>query len=352
MKEKDFFPALTGYRAIAAWLIFVYHFFPFKNTNIPELFKNIVREFHIGVDMFFVLSGFLITYRYFGENPIHIRKYLVNRVARIYPMYFLVTFLVFANFYLMNLSWNIEKTRELILSITMTKALFKDYFLVGIPQGWTLTLEELFYFSAPLYFILIKKDKRFLFYIPFTVFLFGLILKAISAGYFWGFMQINIANYIFEFFAGIALALFVKKEYFKNNHFKHFTFLGIFIITIFIFSKHSLYETINFKNDIVRALELIIVSLFGISPILYGLIIEKSLIQKILSSKLMVLLGKSSYVFYLIHKGFIPILFNDYISENKLLLFIFLNVLSILMFHYLEEPMNKYIRRKFASKNV
>ena len=31
--KKLFFPALTGFRAIAAWVIFIYHFFPFKNPN-------------------------------------------------------------------------------------------------------------------------------------------------------------------------------------------------------------------------------------------------------------------------------------------------------------------------------
>ena len=72
--NKTFFPALTGYRAIAAWIIFIYHFFPFNNPKIPDFIKNVIGEFHIGVDMFFVLSGFLITYRYIDENPINIKK--------------------------------------------------------------------------------------------------------------------------------------------------------------------------------------------------------------------------------------------------------------------------------------
>jgi peptidoglycan/LPS O-acetylase OafA/YrhL len=50
--NKTFFPALTGYRAIAAWIIFIYHFFPFNNPKIPDFIKNVIGEFHIGVDMF------------------------------------------------------------------------------------------------------------------------------------------------------------------------------------------------------------------------------------------------------------------------------------------------------------
>lgn len=352
LNDKMFFPALTGYRAIAAWLIFEYHFFPFNNNKIPEIFKNFVGEFHIGVDMFFVLSGFLITYRYFGDKPINFKKYLVNRFARIYPMYFLVTILVFVNFYFKNNYWDGEKTKEFLLSITLTKALFENYFLAGIPQGWTLTLEELFYFAAPFYFIFIKKDRKFLLILPIIVFFIGFLLKTFANGNFWGFMQINIANYIFEFFAGIALALIVKKKYFEKINFKHFTYSGIAVILIYLFIRHFIAGFIDFQNDFAKATELLSLSIFGIAPLLYGLIFEKTIIQKILSTDIMVLLGKSSYLFYLIHKGFISILFDEYISDNKVLLFIFLNILSILMYKYLEEPINNFIRKKFTPKSV
>ena len=60
--NKKIFSALTSYRAIAAWIIFVYHFMPFNNPKYPTSIKQFVWGFHIGVDMFFVLSGFLITY--------------------------------------------------------------------------------------------------------------------------------------------------------------------------------------------------------------------------------------------------------------------------------------------------
>lgn len=352
MNEKVFFPALTGYRAIAAWLIFVYHFFPFKNPKIPEFFKNFVGEFHMGVDMFFVLSGFLITYRYFGDRPIIFKNYMINRIARIYPMYFLVTILVFANSYWANQFWNTENTKQFFVSITMTKALFKDYFLSGIAQGWTLTLEELFYIFAPFYFILIKKNWKFLFILPIIIFLFGFVLKTGANGNFGGFMQINIANYIFEFFAGIALALVIKKQYFEKINFKHFTYSGLAAIIIYLSTRHFVAGFIDFQNEFIRATELFSISVFGIAPLLYGLIFEKTFIQKILSTDIMILLGKSSYLFYLIHKGFIPILFNNNISDNKFILFLFLNLLSIIMYKYLEEPINNYIRKKFTIKSV
>lgn len=62
----------------------------------------------------------------------------------------------------------------------------------------------------------------------------------------------------------------------------------------------------------------------------------------------MIYLGKSSYIFYLIHLGFISLIIFEYVTENKILIFILLNIISLLLFKYIEEPLNHYIRRKFG----
>jgi len=351
--SKQFFPALTGYRAIAAWMIFVYHFMPFNNPKYPEIAKNTIFNFHIGVEMFFVLSGFLITYRYFNDYPIHFKKYMVNRFARIYPMYFLITFAVFLISFFQNNSWSPEKTIEAVLSFTMTKALFSKYNFAGIAQGWTLTLEEIFYLAAPFYFILIRKSKWNLLILPILIFLFGIFLKDITddPANSWGFLQENIAIFIFDFFAGIALAYFILKRKINLSG-NWMTWFGIAVIITYLLGKHYVVGIIDFKTDLGSAFYAIILSVFGIVPLLWGLINEKTIIQKVLSSRIFVLLGKSSYIFYLIHKGFLPVFINDYVSDNKLVIFIILNIISIILFTYIEEPLNHYLRRKFAGSKT
>lgn len=188
--KKQFFAALTGFRAIVAWMIFIYHFMQFNNPKYPTVVKQSIFNFHIGVEMFFVLSGFLILYRYFNDNPIHFKRYMVNRFARIYPMYFLITIGAFSVWFLQNNSWNTEKTIELTLSVTMTKALFSKYNLAGVAQGWTLTLEEIFYIMAPLYFILIRKSRWSLLLLPIFIFIAGTVLKRLLI-----FLKINGAFY-------------------------------------------------------------------------------------------------------------------------------------------------------------
>ena len=89
-------------------------------------------------------------------------------------------------------------------------------------------------------------------------------------------------------------------------------------------------------------------SFFGIVPLLWGLIHEKTFISRILSLPIMILLGKASYIFYLIHKGFLSIFIDESIWSNKLFLFVILNVISIILFKCIEEPANQWIRNKFG----
>ena len=87
--------------------------------------------------------------------------------------------------------------------------------------------------------------------------------------------------------------------------------------------------------------------LFGIAVFYYGLITEKTILSKILRSKILVLLGKSSYIFYLIHVGIIATFLHKYVSNN-MIVFVACNVISIVMFKYIEEPLNNFIRQKFT----
>jgi peptidoglycan/LPS O-acetylase OafA/YrhL len=231
----------------------------------------------------------------------------------------------------------------------MTKALFSKYYFAGIAQGWTLTLEEMFYITAPLYFILIRKSKWFLVLLPVILFLSGNFLKELInvPENTWGFLQYDLYINIFEFFAGIALAYLILKKKFSFSR-NWVTWFGLSVMILFICGKGYL----NFETKFSQLVEVIFLSFFGIAPLLWGLIYEKTIIQNILSNRIFVLLGKSSYVFYLIHKGFIPIFMSDYITDNKLIIFILLNILSVLMFTYLEEPLNHIIRKKFAPKKI
>ena len=344
------FPALTGIRILAAYMVYLHHFNPFKAEVFGASVHYFFDGFHVGVTLFFVLSGFLITHRYYDSVDFDFKSYLQKRLARIYPMYFILTTLTFILGYYFFKSYG--GLGNYFLNITFLRGFFDDLKFSGIAQGWTLTVEESFYFLAPLFFIGIKKCKWMVVVIPFCFILLGALLVDIFQNSdFHGFM--NNMNFmlgytffgrIFEFFVGITLGLLLKKN--SNYNFKFFTVVGVLgilfsIYFLSILENHPDSELLFIQKSIIDS---VLLPVFGIMPLFYGLIKEKTAFSKVLGSNFFILLGKSSYVFYLIHIGFFRTFLNT-ISTNYFFIFLSLNVIAIALYFYVEKPLNSYFRR-------
>jgi len=341
--QKAYFPALTGVRGIAALMVYVHHFNPFEKNSLAY---NLANELHIGVTLFFVLSGFLIAYRYFDAHDFDFRNYMLNRFARIYPMFFILTSLHFLYF---------GDTRfwRYLLNISFLKGFFDFFKFSGIAQSWSLTVEESFYVLAPFCFLLIRKHWIFLLLLPLLGMLIGVFLVSffsehIYYGFFYSYKF--MFNYTFfgrcsEFFVGVGLALFYKKcnYQFPFQIFSYFGLVSLFFCVLFL-SKNMFYAS-------RQLIDRFFVPFLGIAPFYFGLLREKTLFSAFLGSQAMQVLGKSSYIFYLIHMGFIQYFISIY-TNNMLFQFLMLLFLSVFMFLYIEEPLNTFFRRKFYfSKN-
>jgi peptidoglycan/LPS O-acetylase OafA/YrhL len=358
IKNTGYFPALTGIRAIAAYMVFFHHFNPIPASAPTKWLHDFINEFHIGVTIFFTLSGFLIAYRYFDDKKINYKKYLTNRIARIYPMYFLLTTFTFVAGAIFLNQNQIHDFKIYLLNITFFRGFFVDFKFTGIAQGWSLTVEELFYLLAPISFILIKISKKFLLIIPFALLSIGMISVVIFQKInFYGFMgEMNfMLLYTFlgrstEFFLGIFLALHYKQRPHIGFH-GLYTYIGIFIIFLMIYILNSLKGDLSYglHHPLGIVVNNILLPAFGICIFFWGLLTEKTLLSKILGSKLFEMLGKSSYIFYLIHMGLISIVIGKTVG-NQLSLFILLNILSCLLYHYIEEPINKFLRKKMSTQ--
>ena len=127
--KPPYFPALTGLRAVAAGLVLLHYFNPLAPGRFGWQLHSLVAEMHIGVTVFFVLSGFLIGYRYLGRSGA-LRTYFVNRFARIYPLYFLLTTLTFA---LLHYGRHQPfAVGQYLLNITLLRGLFEQDVYSGI----------------------------------------------------------------------------------------------------------------------------------------------------------------------------------------------------------------------------
>ena len=108
-KEKIFFPNLDGLRFFSFFAVFLYHTYLTFFNNIKEVHPGAysITEFlfkngNLGVNFFFVLSGFLITYLLIKEREfkgtIHVPNFYVRRILRIWPLFYLCVFIGFIIF--------------------------------------------------------------------------------------------------------------------------------------------------------------------------------------------------------------------------------------------------------------
>jgi peptidoglycan/LPS O-acetylase OafA/YrhL len=384
---QNYIPALTGVRALAAYLVFISHYAYIFDASFPHFLRRFFLEFHIGVTIFFVLSGFLIAFRYFDSFQLTsnwFKQYLKNRVARIYPMYFLLTLGAFVYYYF---------TRDPIITngfssaiglffmhITFVRGFFYNLNFTGIAQGWSLTVEECFYFSAPIVFFIAKKYNKFylqLLAITGFGFLMVLIFRNVNwYGFFGNFTFMMLYTYFgrcFEFFVGIQLALFIRKKGLERTNRIKYTYIGFFLIFFCIWIMSQLAIPSGWSAGLHNPFGIITnnyLLAISIAMFFYGLITETSFLKKILANKFVELLGKSSYIFYLIHLGYmyamLRLSFNwlndqafsiydkwgvdwhspfEYDSLNLLYAFILLNAISIFLFKFIEEPLNHFIRK-------
>src|SRR3974390_393912 len=101
--RKIFFPNLNGVRFVAALMVIVHHVEQTKKYfHLPSQYQDNVMGTDLGglgVTLFFVLSGFLITYLLLAEKTdsgtVSLRDFYVRRILRIWPLYFFVVLLAF-----------------------------------------------------------------------------------------------------------------------------------------------------------------------------------------------------------------------------------------------------------------
>lgn len=357
LTKTNFYPALTGIRTVASCMVFLHHFNPFKAVWFGNFMHDFIGEFHVGVTIFFVLSGFLICYKYYDSVvsfKTGIRPYLINRIARIYPMYFIITIISFLPF-VCNCVFS-KNIPVLFLNLTFLRGFFDEYKFTGIPGGWSLTVEEMFYFLFPILILASRKIK--LIFQPLLIIGAGLTLWMIFRNTsFHGFFstpafvfEFTFFGRCFEFFAGMYLAILFRSKY--SNSVERAgsvrTLIGIsyIIACICLLVVNRWYSPQDsgcflFFETLINNFILPV----GICILFLGILTERSFVKNILGSSPFVLLGKSSYIFYLIHNGFLFSFFYLTLHLNLPVIFILLQVIAILLFYIAENPLNKLIRK-------
>jgi len=243
---RDFIPQLDGVRGIAIILVVTYHYWGY----LPVFAAG-----WSGVDLFFVLSGYLITSRLVAvqHRPHPLQQFYTNRALRILPLYFGTLLMFYLGFHLLVrhqnsplfefynqhwISYLLFVQNWLLPHVNETRPVFLLHF-------WSLAVEEQFYLIWPVFLYTFWTKK----YFTTAVFLIvGLILIARTAIYFhypvWRAKDIDY--YITfcrmdAFFIGGLLFLF------QSRH-KAGQFIPYFILA-FLLTAGGIWFSGNAKNN-------------------------------------------------------------------------------------------------------
>ncbi|MBC6988556.1 acyltransferase family protein [Hymenobacter sp. BT491] len=379
-KNKEHYPALTGLRAVAALMVVFFHMGTsggLDTKGFSSLAKHgleLVRQWHLGVVVFFVLSGFLIATRYAQKIELTgpwLRRYFQNRFARIYPIYFLLTAFAFGMMWLRpRHAWyewpdyynTTDQIRVFLLNLTLTRSFFVDLGTMGLPTAWTLTVEECFYLSAPLLLLGLKRNLRLIILYPVLFLLLGLGLVAVCSRFVpvYGLMGANwfmLTSTFFgrstEFILGMGLALWMARHPVQRSSRGLYTWIGCLgilsvLVGLAIFNHyHPVSGTPEWSTGQILVNN-VVAPLF-VCALLRGLVTETTAFSRVLSTKTADLLGKSSYILYLLHLGTFDTLFRQHVSNNNLVCLVAYLLISIVLYKTIEHPLNLRLRAKPAA---
>ncbi|MCL6524164.1 MAG: acyltransferase [Thermoflavifilum sp.] len=290
-------PALDGLRGMAILLVLLYHCFPFLITRLGW----------VGVDLFFVLSGFLITGILLDTkySKGYYKNFIVRRVLRIFPLYYLVLCILFIFIPLVGLE-KIRGQNFIFYShhqqwfwLYMQNWLFS---IKGFPENhslvhfWSLAVEEQFYIFWPI--IIYILPRRFFLLVTTSLIIFSILFR-LKLGQFWSlnytYPYLSTLSRMDALLVGGIIAYLIRYQ--KSILEKTIPFIMVLavcgsIMGIFIIKSASFLRLYP------------IYTLFDISfacMLVYSLTIKKNLCTIVFQSSALQFLGKYSYGIYVYH---------------------------------------------------
>jgi len=311
-QKKQYYTQLDSLRAIAVIGVFVSHWIPL------DIVKKMGFGFW-GVNLFFVLSGFLITEILLKEiksgKPAQqiLKSFYYRRILRIFPIYYLVVVLAFI--------FNLDQSRDFsFYTFTYTLNIYNS--VTGdiglyLSHIWSLCVEEQFYLLWPFLLMLVKPRYHLQLIIATIIgaVAFRLFLYTID------FSNHSIYNYRMMPACMDALGLGGLLAYLKLykpailNTILKFSLLSILPIILYLFIEFSKKENLPFwaNESLLRTLASL-VSFFAIGKAIFG---YKNWIGTFLEMNCMQYLGKISYGLYLYHLIISTLLINSLESFIK-----------------------------------
>ena len=349
-------PQIDGLRAFAVLAVIIYHGFP-----------GYLNGGFLGVDVFFVISGYLITRLILNNlqnKKFTFKEFYYRRIKRILPalIVMLIMTLIFGGLVLFP-----DEYKSLGIHIFGGATFISNFILYSeigyfdpdshskpLLHLWSLAIEEQFYIIWPIMLFLFWKFSLNIFNLICTVliisFSINLYLIYTDSGLAFYFPFARFWELMFgSILSNIELSLHNSKfeKSWKNIKAKTRNVLSMlaFALIIIVMSSYSFFDDNKLLPYFIVVLSTFIIIGFGENTIVG---------KKILSNRIMVYIGLISYPLYLLHW---PILSFSFIvsdgfpsGEIRFLLIVISFFLSALTFKYIEKPIRYKSKDKFNSK--
>ena len=367
--RSPYYPALTGLRAVAAYLLFFHHFRPLLDEG--WLLWGL-GQLYLGVSLFFVLSGFVLATRYQQRVQLRAgwwRGYLWRRAARIYPSYLLLNTAILAKLYWPVPAGKLGNSLTLIfLSESLLRGFSSTLKYVGIPQGWSLTPEECFYVSLP-FLLLLWQRRGLLGAVGFALATLGLGLGLTALcrgrpelhglfGSYYHLFNFTFFGRVLEFMLGVGLARWWGGRPSGQAAGLPWRTLAGALLMVATGTVLAYFHAPRFWDDGYVYLPAILLHLLvfpvGVGLLLAGLLAERSWLRAGLATPLLQALGRSSYFFYLLHLGVLSLWWQGRFGwgGHVGLQFLVTAGLAELGYRLFERPVHRWLVRRTAASSA
>ena len=313
--HKKYIPALDGLRGIAVIMVILFHFF----TDVP-----LFRYGWSGVNLFFVLSGFLITdilLRTRRQHNYYIH-FIIRRCLRIFPLYFLVIIMFFiAALFLYPLKGQFDyyMMHPFYVWLDLQNWLYifhpRPGELLILGHFWSLSIENQYYFIWPVIVLLIN-NKKWLAIISMAIILSFICIRLYLFLVFTDTEKAFRIQYMTQL-DGIAMGglIAVWMHLYKNTWKNRTLFFAGIIIALhlilwaIIYLKHSTIPHFNIIGYTSLSAFFGILLIIALSP---GMLVN----QYIMQNKFLIYSGKISYGLYVWHWP-VWVIMNLFILNNS-----------------------------------
>jgi peptidoglycan/LPS O-acetylase OafA/YrhL len=305
VQQSNQIQALTSLRGIAAIWVMLFHvdvFLFYKNYGalLNHDASGIITKGYLWVDFFFILSGFVISLAYqhkfvsWATIKLNFISYLKSRWLRIYPLHFFTLALLVAAYFVLPLlfadiskdgSWQTFFAPSAIVdNLLLIHAMNQHVYLSWNIVSWSIAAEWWVYIAAvPLIFLAQQKTwitiAQFIIFAS-SIYFFFAHFKTLDVTFNYGWLRC-----LSEFGLGI-IAYNVYKKSFVAKVFSSDVLSGLLLCTVIITMHYA-------------AADILIVPQFML--LILCIAHNKSIVSKVLNSKVLKYLGNISYSIYMMH---------------------------------------------------